>query len=72
MTCKKRRQAQTLDPNTQAALEAMQRALGTRVRIFEYKPHRGRIEIDYYTLEDLNRIYDAIVRSGAPASTPIM
>lgn len=64
---KKRRQAQTLDPNTQAALEAMQRALATKVRIFEYKPHRGRIEIDYYTLEDLNRIYFAIVKGGEPA-----
>jgi len=71
-SAKPRRQAQTLDPNTQAALEAMQRALGTKVRIFEYKPHRGKIEIDYYTLDDLNRIYDAIVRSGAPTSTPTM
>ena len=65
-SAKKRRQAQTLDPNTQAALEAMQRALATKIRIFEYKPHRGRIEIDYYTLEDLNRIYFAIVKSGEP------
>lgn len=65
-SAKKRRQAQTLDPNTQAALEAMQRALATKVRIFEYKPHRGRIEIDYYTLEDLNRIYFAIVKGGEP------
>lgn len=65
-SAKKRRQAQTLDPNTQAALEAMQRALATKVRIFEYKSHRGRIEIDYYTLEDLNRIYFAIVKGGEP------
>jgi len=67
---KKRCQAQTLDPNTQAAVEAMQRALGTKVRVCEYKPHRGRIEINYYTLDDLNRIYYAIVRGGESASAP--
>ena len=64
----KRARPTTLDPNVQAALHAMQEALGTRVRLFEYKPGRGRIEIDYYTLEDLNRIYYKIV-GKAQAST---
>ncbi|MFQ5817529.1 MAG: ParB/RepB/Spo0J family partition protein [Terriglobia bacterium] len=64
---KKPRKGQTMDPNTQAAVQAMQNALGTRVRIFEYKPHRGRIEIDYYSLEDLDRIYSTIVNQrGTP------
>lgn len=59
---RKTRQPQTLDSNVQAAMQAMQQALGTRVRIFEYKANRGRIEIDYYSLEDLERIYRAITR----------
>jgi ParB family chromosome partitioning protein len=50
-----------IDPNVRAAQEAMERALGTKVRIVERKGGGGRVEIDYYTLEDLNRIYDAVV-----------
>lgn len=50
-----------VDPNVKAALEEMQRALGTRVRIVEKAKKGGKIEIEYYTPEDLNRIYDVIV-----------
>lgn len=49
------------DPNVKAALEQMQRALGTRVRIVEKPKKGGRIEIDYYSQEDLDRIYSVIV-----------
>ncbi len=51
-----------LDPNVKAAIQEMQRVLGTRVKIVE-KPKRkgGRIEIEYYSQEDLDRIYSAIV-----------
>ncbi len=50
-----------VDPNVKAAIDEMQRALGTRVRIFE-KRKGGTIEIEYYTQDDLDRIYSAIVR----------
>ena len=50
-----------LDPNVAAALKELEQALGTRVRIVE-KGERGRIEIDYYSAEDLDRIYSLIVR----------
>ena len=50
-----------LDPNTKAAIEELERTLGTRVRIQEKSSQRGKIEIEYYSQEDLNRIYDAIV-----------
>src|SRR5262245_22560636 len=52
-----------IDPNVKAAIQEMQRVLGTRVRIIE-KPKRkgGRIEIEYYSAEDLDRIYETIVR----------
>lgn len=52
------------DPNVKAAIEEMERALGTKVRIVERANHRGRIEIDYYSAEDLDRIYNAIVRNS--------
>lgn len=39
--------------------EELQRALGTRVNIRHGKK-RGKIEIDYYSLEDLERLYNII------------
>ena len=49
------------DPNVKAAEEAMERALGTKVRVIERKGSRGHIEIEYYSLEDLDRIYYILV-----------
>ena len=51
------------DPNVKAAIQEMERVLGTRVRISEKGKKGGKIEIDYYSSEDLDRIYDTIVRS---------
>jgi ParB family chromosome partitioning protein len=50
-----------VDPNVKAAIQEMERVLGTRVRILEKGKKGGKIEIDYYSSEDLDRIYDAIV-----------
>jgi len=50
----------TLDPNVRAAIEEMERALGTRVRIVELGEQRGRIEIEYYTQTDLDRLFQQI------------
>ncbi len=49
------------DPNVKAAIEQLERVLGTKVRIIERARQKGRIEIDYYSPEDLDRIYSAIV-----------
>lgn len=49
------------DPNVRAAIQELERALGTKVRIVEKSKQKGRIEIDYYSGEDLDRIYAAIV-----------
>ena len=49
------------DPNVKAAVEQLERVLGTRVRVVEKSTQRGRIEIDYYSTEDLQRIYEIIV-----------
>ncbi|HUB80161.1 MAG TPA: ParB/RepB/Spo0J family partition protein [Bryobacteraceae bacterium] len=50
-----------VDPNVKAAIQEMERVLGTRVRILEKGKKGGKIEIDYYSSEDLDRIYDVIV-----------
>jgi ParB family chromosome partitioning protein len=50
-----------VDPNVKAAIEEMERKLGTRVRILEKAKKGGKIEIEYYSQEDLDRIYDVIV-----------
>jgi ParB family chromosome partitioning protein len=49
-----------MDPNVKAAIEVMEQKLGTKVRIQEKARGKGRIEIDYYSAEDLDRIYEII------------
>jgi ParB family transcriptional regulator, chromosome partitioning protein len=49
------------DPNVKAAIQEMERVLGTKVRIVEKARERGRIEIEYYSPDDLDRIYTVIV-----------
>ncbi len=56
------------DPNLKAAIQELERILGTRVRVVPRSDQRGRLEIEYYSPEDLARIYELIVReSGAGA-----
>ncbi len=50
-----------LDPNMRAAVLEMERTLGTRVKVHGDEK-RGRIEISYFSAEDLNRIYEWIVK----------
>jgi ParB family transcriptional regulator, chromosome partitioning protein len=49
------------DPNVRAASEQLERALGTRVRIVELSEQRGRIEIEYYSQSELDRIFQHLV-----------
>ena len=51
-----------LDPNVRAALDEMARALGTRVRLIPKSATAGRLEIEYYSQDDLDRIYSVIVK----------
>jgi ParB family chromosome partitioning protein len=53
------------DPNVKAAIHELERVLGTKVRIVEKAKLKGRIEIDYYSPEDLDRIYTVIVTPPA-------
>jgi ParB family chromosome partitioning protein len=49
------------DPNVTAATRELESALGTRVRIVSQSNDRGRIEIEYFSFEDLDRIYNQII-----------
>ncbi|MCZ2149320.1 MAG: ParB/RepB/Spo0J family partition protein [Bryobacterales bacterium] len=51
---------QKQDPNVRAAAEELERTLGTRVRIVERSEQRGKIEIDYFSQDDLHRLYSLI------------
>jgi ParB family chromosome partitioning protein len=56
-----RSEAPKLDPNVRAAVLEMERTLGTRVKV-QGDEKRGKIEISYFSAEDLNRIYEWIVK----------
>jgi len=49
------------DPNIKAAIQELESTLGTRVRIVEKTDQHGRIEIEYYSQEDLQRVYEMIL-----------
>lgn len=48
-----------IDPNTRAAEDQLKLALGTRVRIIR-KGNRGRIEIDFTSEDELQRIFELL------------
>jgi len=49
------------DPNVRAATEKLERSLGTRVRIVQ-KGKKGRIEIEYYSQDELQRLYERLLK----------
>jgi ParB family transcriptional regulator, chromosome partitioning protein len=53
--------ARQVDPNTRAAALELERALGTRVKIVGSE-QSGRIEISYFSAEDLQRLYELLTR----------
>jgi ParB family chromosome partitioning protein len=66
---KGQKREQPQDPNVKAAAEALQNELGTRVRIVELNEQRGRIEIDYYSQEELDRLYQRILSKETSGET---
>ncbi len=58
------------DPNLRAAEARLRRLLGTQVRILPNQAGKsGKIEIEYYSASDLDRLYRAIAPNDALAST---
>jgi ParB family chromosome partitioning protein len=50
-----------IDPNVKAAISEMESRLGTKVRITEKGKDKGQIEVEFYSQEDLDRIYSIII-----------
>jgi ParB family chromosome partitioning protein len=50
-----------IDPNVKAAIQELERKLGTRIHVKEGARGRGKLEIEFYSGEDLTRIYDTIM-----------
>lgn len=59
---------QRQDPNVAAAIRDLEGTLGTRVKIVEKTTQRGSIHIEYYSQDDLNRIYELITGSAHSAA----
>ena len=58
---KRRRPLPLVDPDLKSVVENLQRSLGTRVRLLpKARSTKGKIEIEYYTLADLERIIQVI------------
>lgn len=61
---KRRRQVPLIDPDLRSLVEELQRLLGTRVRLLpKARSVRGKIEIEYYSSPDLDRIVQTIKKN---------
>jgi ParB family chromosome partitioning protein len=57
---------QEVDANVRAAESKLRRRFGTRVRIVQaHGSSAGRIELEFYTQSDLNRLFDLLVQPSA-------
>ncbi|MGZ8487928.1 MAG: ParB/RepB/Spo0J family partition protein [Candidatus Binatia bacterium] len=60
---RRRRQAPLLDPDLKSIVEELQRTLGTRVRLMpKARSAKGKVEIEYYSAADLERIVETITK----------
>lgn len=50
----------TKDPHVSAIEDELRKRLGTRVHLRSDSKHRGKIEIDFFNLDDLDRILDLL------------
>ncbi len=63
---RRKKETWVADPNLRSVIEELQRALGTKVRLIPRgKSARGKIEIEYYSFDDLERIVDRIAAHQA-------
>ncbi|HNV86677.1 MAG TPA: ParB/RepB/Spo0J family partition protein [Candidatus Omnitrophota bacterium] len=49
-----------LDPHIEALERKLENRIGTRVRVFNNKKNQGRIEIKYFSLDELDRILEIL------------
>ena len=64
---RRRRESPSVDPDLRSLVEELQRALGTKIRVLpKARSNKGKIEIEYYSLPDLERIIDTITTRSSP------
>jgi ParB family transcriptional regulator, chromosome partitioning protein len=64
---RRRRESPAVDPDLRSLVEELQRALGTKIRVLpKARSNKGKIEIEYYSLPDLERIIGAITMRSSP------
>lgn len=51
-----------VDPNVRAAVHALEQALGTKVTVQEHEG-KGKIEIHFFSFEEMNRLYEGLLRT---------
>jgi ParB family chromosome partitioning protein len=51
-----------VDPNVRAAIQALEQVLGTKVTVHE-RGGKGKIELHFYSFEEMNRLYDGLLRA---------
>jgi ParB family chromosome partitioning protein len=57
----KSKSGESKDPQIASLEEKLIHSLGTKVRLIHKSNKRGRIEIDYYSLEELDRLLDILI-----------
>ena len=64
---RRRRESPAVDPDLSSLVEELQRALGTKIRVLpKARSNKGKIEIEYYSLPDLERIIGTIKTRSSP------
>ena len=64
---RRRRESPAVDPDLRSLVEDLQRALGTKIRVLpKARSNKGKIEIEYYSLSDLERIIGTITTRSSP------
>ena len=64
---RRRRESPAVDPDLRSLVEELQRALGTKIRVLpKARSTKGKIEIEYYSLPDLERIIGTITTRSSP------
>jgi phosphoribosylformylglycinamidine (FGAM) synthase PurS component len=59
------------DPNVEAAEQKLQRVLGTRVKIVG-QGKGGRLELHYFSAEELDRLYNLLLEAGKRKPTGVV
>jgi ParB family chromosome partitioning protein len=64
---RRRRESPAVDPDLRSLVEDLQRALGTKIRVLpKARSNKGKIEIEYYSLPDLERIIGTMTARSNP------